>query len=150
MITENFIGLIEMRKIHCLWLVLMILLPAELPAQQAAESNTISVVTDEIMLEKRRLIEERIDFTEAEKEKFWPLYGEFETRMNEVVQNTSQQMLTLQRADMLTDAEAETLIDQMMINQKEAIEIQELYAKKFREVLPAKKIAVFVGTMLTP
>ncbi len=82
-------------------------------------------------------ITKKLDLTPSESEKFWPVYNEFEQKRNKL---RKEHRKTHKNGD-LSDDEAEA---QMLANfdtQEQMISLKRTYFKKFKTILPVKKLA---------
>lgn len=84
---------------------------------------------------------ERLELTSKEAEVFWPVYNELRTEMK---QNRSahkqHQRSTRDAMTTLTDAQTDAAIAKELQLREQELEIRKRYTKKFRDVLPAKKV----------
>ena len=124
-----------------------LVLPVYTFAQQTSDDEIIRAV-DQMIQSKRDLIEERISFTDKERALFWPIYEEFETELRENAETINHLLLKLRGDTVLTEDEADTFIKQMLAAEEQSIEIQKVYAERFRAAIPATKIVDFVMIMM--
>ncbi|MCF6169515.1 MAG: hypothetical protein L3J31_00865 [Bacteroidales bacterium] len=91
--------------------------------------------------EKKVLVADAMDLTEAESKIFWPLYNEYNEKqyvINTKVYNTI--MDYADNFDTMTDEKALELWNNSMKNVDELSKLKKLYFKKFQKVLPGKKV----------
>lgn len=96
---------------------------------------------DKLQQQKMAFFNEKLELTEAEKAKFWPVYNDYQNRRDKITRdrNTLMQYYEANRANM-TDKEAAEMIGRYINFQKEETILLESYTNKFREILPAKKV----------
>ncbi len=71
---------------------------------------------------------------------FWPLYREFHAERAELIDRRIQLLTDFRdNFDMLSDEKAKELLDNYFKLRKDTTNLQEKFAKKFREVLSDKK-----------
>lgn len=91
---------------------------------------------------KTAYITEQLNLNSAEAEKFWPIYNEFESRMQELRRQERKEIHQKLRTgfDTMSDREAEALIEKAMQIRAQEFQLgNELYSK-LRGVVSAKKI----------
>ena len=136
-----------MKTKRCILLLAILVLPVYTFAQQTSDDEIIRAV-DQMIQSKRDLIEERMSFTDKERALFWPIYGEFETELRENAETINHLLLKLRGDTLLTEDEADIFINQMLAAEEQSIEIQKVYAERFRAAIPATKIVDFVMIMM--
>ena len=98
------------------------------------------------MIREGRLeaIRSELHFTEDEASAFWPLYGQYRDEMD-AIQDRYAAMVKdyLQRYDAadLSNEYADKLLGQFFAIKRERLDVQQEYLQRFREVLPALKVA---------
>ena len=82
-----------------------------------------------------------MNFTQEEKEKFWPLYREYRTAMAKVGDKRLAIIVEYaDNVDNMTDPRAKNLLDRSLNVEKEFIQTKERYVRKFRKILPDIKV----------
>jgi len=99
-----------------------------------------SVMEANYRAEKKALITEALKLTEEEGKEFWPLYNEY----NEKMQVENKKILELinsnaEKLDKLTDDEAEDIWKEKIDHDYDMIKLEKKYFKKILRVLPAGK-----------
>ncbi len=98
------------------------------------------------MIREGRLeaIRAELHFTEAEASAFWPIYSQYRDEMD-AIQDRYAAMVReyLQRYDAadLSNEYADQLLAQFFGIKRERLDVQQNYLHRFREVLPALKVA---------
>lgn len=85
---------------------------------------------------KIAFLTDRMQLTEAEAEKFWPLYRSFEAERRELKEDIFIENLN---AD-ISEKEAEKALDNMIDIKTKELDLQKKYIGKFRSVISAKKV----------
>lgn len=123
-----------------LLLIAMIALPAF--AQEEQPADNMDIVRDALRAQKKVLIAENMDLTEAEAKVFWPVYEEYQTAMKPIadrriklIEDYAANFLSL------TDEMATKLLAEAMAVQKERMKLDETFLPKFQKVLPPVKVA---------
>ena len=87
-------------------------------------------------------ISQKVNFTTAEAQNFWPLYNEYNDKLDAVRRTFRQQYGKNANVEFTTDKEAEAyLMAELNLKQKE-YELYKEYFEKFKKVLPIKKVAL--------
>lgn len=87
-------------------------------------------------------ITQALDLTPAEAEKFWPIYNQYNEKMDDIRRKERQEIIAVVRSEMssLNDAEANELIDKMLDFKTQELEHQKALVEELRKVLPPQKI----------
>lgn len=99
---------------------------------------------DKIKAYKIAFITEKLNFTEKEAEKFWPVYNLHEKQMAELRNKESGNIRKLfdnkDKMNTLSESEAKQMITSVMTLQEKAHALNKEYHKKIQKILPYKKI----------
>lgn len=87
-------------------------------------------------------INEKVNFTAAESQAFWPLYNEYNDKIDQARKSFRQQCVKNIDFTTLSDKDAEAYLNaELSLKQKE-YELYKEYFEKFKKVLPVKKVAL--------
>ncbi len=87
-------------------------------------------------------ITKKLDLTPEEAEKFWPVYNQYNTKLQDIRKKRREDFRDAkQKFDELSDKEVEMAIDNDMICRQKELDIQKEYHAKFKTVLSVKKVA---------
>ena len=121
----------------------LVALTTQLMAQN--EDQYLGMVREVIQMEKKAIIMEEIDFTEAESTAFWALYDEYEQKMNMVHDKRIDLIKDFAaNYENLTNEKADELYTNALNYEKELNKLKASYYKKFKKVVPAGKAALFM------
>jgi hypothetical protein len=81
---------------------------------------------------------QRLQLTPEESQQFWPIFNE----MEEKERNIRKTFMDDRRLELLSDAEAEQLIDNYFEMEEKLLQVKKEYYQRLRKVLPARKIAL--------
>lgn len=85
---------------------------------------------------------EQLDLTPSEAEKFWPVYNEYEDKLEELRKKRRQERkIAKDNLDEMDDKEIEALVDSEMSYRQKELDLQKEYHSKFKSVLSARKVA---------
>lgn len=106
------------------------LIAAQKPMDNKAE------LRQKLSTHKIAFLTDRMQLTESEAEKFWPIYKAYELekkglRENKVLETTSSE---------ISEKDAEKALDNMLDIKNKELDIQKKYIGKFKSVLPASKV----------
>jgi Spy/CpxP family protein refolding chaperone len=86
-------------------------------------------------------ITEKVNLTSEEAQKFWPIYNEFESKMNEMRKKRKEAHKKETGETEFSDAEVEKIVDNHIVMEQKELDIKKEYHTKFKAVLPIKKVA---------
>ncbi len=136
----------------CLLLVGLTLQPAlaQQPAQPRADEAKAQTLADiqmtraAIFTQRQALITRGMDLTLAEMQGFWPLYREYRLEAASLGDRLVALILSYaENYQYLTDEMADKLLSESMRIEKERTSLKAKYLPKFKQVLPARKVARF-------
>jgi hypothetical protein len=82
-----------------------------------------------------------MSFTQKEKEAFWPLYRKYRDAMSKVGDARLDVIVDYaENYDVMTQEKARELLDRSFIYEEQALKVKQIYAKKFRRILPDIKV----------
>jgi len=99
----------------------------------------------EIIKNKRKIfIEEVMELTPQEKEKFWPLYAEFESGLSKIRRERIELALKfIQNHENLSNDEAMAMLKKRWRLDSDELKFKQGYADKFKQVFPGRKVVRF-------
>lgn len=94
--------------------------------------------------ERKALVGENMQLTDAEAKSFWPLYDQYEARMDRVDKRHAAEIRAYAKAyQNLTDADAKAKLDEVMAVAQQRLDTQREYIPKFRAILSETKTTRF-------
>ena len=101
---------------------------------------------DRIKAHKIAFISSELELTPKEAEKFWPVYNEYEAKIDEVRKERRGYLKKLRELDELSDDEAFSLTEKVFDTESSESALRKEYLGKFATVLSKKKAAkVFIA-----
>ena len=99
----------------------------------------------EIIKNKRKtFIQEVMELTPQEKDKFWPLYAEFESGLSKIRRERIELALKfIQNHETLSNAEAMAMLKQRWRLDSDELKLKQAYVDKFKQVFPGRKVLRF-------
>jgi Spy/CpxP family protein refolding chaperone len=99
------------------------------PSREKVKAMKIGYITDKLSL------------TTEEAQKFWPVYNEYEAKMDGMRKKRKEAHKNIKSGTELSDAEVEKMVDGHIIAEQKELDIKKEYHIKFKTVLPIKKVA---------
>lgn len=85
---------------------------------------------------------EQLNLTPEEAQKFWPVYNEYENKLEDLRKKRRQERrIAKENLDEMDDKEIEALVDSEMAFRQKELDLQKEYHSKFKSVLPTRKVA---------
>jgi hypothetical protein len=109
---------------------------------QDKPADTNQLVREKIQADKKLLIAENMQLTEAEAKAFWPVYESYQKDIGKIVERTKKLIEDYAKNyQTMTDATAKKLVNEMLVIENERLKLRRAYLPKFRKVLSEKKVA---------
>ena len=140
-----------MRMAHPAWLGAMALaglLTAPTAQAQGGQPTSgqdqLELSRANIQTRRQEIVQQLMELTPAESEKFWPIYREFR---NEVAKQGDERLDWTERfanqAATMSDDQSKKLLDDWFRLREKQIDLQKKYAGKFRKAVPGAKVVRF-------
>ena len=95
----------------------------------------------QLQKQKIKYFTERLNLSEKEAKKFWPVYNDYQNRKNLIAQERkSTTTYFIQNSENMNEDEISELLEKYINYQKRETRLLEVYTNKFREFLPEKKV----------
>ena len=130
-----------MRSLRFATLLLLGLAVAGPALAQDKPADNMQVLLEKIRADKKLLVAENMNLTEAEAKGFWPVYDELQAELASLNQRTGQ--LIRQYAETggnVTPAAANAILDEFLSVEKGRLAMYEKFRPRFAGVLPAPKV----------
>jgi hypothetical protein len=107
-------------------------------------SDYIELVRTQLKAEKKVVVMEVLQLSDAEATVFWPLYDEYNAEMYKI-QTKRVQLIKDFAANYenMTSEVADDLVKRMFTIKGELLKLDQSYYKKFKKVLPLTKVATY-------
>ena len=113
-------------------------------SSQTASDQDIQLLRQDIRSKKKQLIAANLQLTDAESEKFWPVYDQYTADLVKI--NDQKYALVKEYADnwgTMTDAQALSYIQRWLAVDEQVSALRSKYVPTVSKVLPGKKTATF-------
>ena len=120
-------------------IIFILLLPATLPAETSPEIDV-----GYLFAQKKAAIKDHIPLTEKQSAVFWPLYDKYEKKeINIFVRRLSHIREYMKEHKNLSDEKAESMMNDYLQIEADALKLKRGLVKKFNEILPSKTVFRF-------
>jgi hypothetical protein len=118
--------------------------PAPVQHDQGVSDQDIQMLRKNLREQRRQVITANMKLTDAEAEKFWPLYDQYISDLVRI-NNTKYDLIKqyLQAQGNLSDAQADSAVKQWIGVDQSVSELRLKYVPAFRKILSAKNTALF-------
>ena len=119
--------------------------PAASPQDfQVPSDQEIDLLRKDLRSKKKQLIAANMKLTDAEAEKFWPIYDQYTADLVQI-NNTKYDLIKvyLQTYTTMTDAEADNYMKRWTTMDESVVQLRQKYVPTFRKVLSAKNTLLF-------
>jgi hypothetical protein len=107
-------------------------------------STEVQVDRAHIQAQRQEIVAANMTLTEKEATAFWPVYREYRGELAVTGDRMMQLIMDYAKSyDKMTDAQAQSLLDELFEIQTKDLDIHKKYAKKMKETLPGSKLARF-------
>ena len=114
------------------------------PALLAAETGDMDRLLAMLRTQKKEVIEKNLDLTEKEKKEFWPLYEEYNNKIGAIDERNVKLVGKYVAAfESMSEKQANALLEDLLDSEKENTKLKRSYVRKFRKVLPPKKVVEY-------
>jgi hypothetical protein len=121
----------------------LVMFIASMLISQTAD-DYIEIMRSALKTEKKAIIAEVMQFTEAESEVFWPLYNEYNVELYKIGDKEVKIIKDFAKnMENLNDEKADELWNAFMANNTELLKLQKQYYVKFKKILPAGRVAKY-------
>lgn len=108
---------------------------------QELSSDKMQIVSAQAKADKKRLVAENMQLSEAQARKFWPIYDQYQDEL--FILRTRQLKLIeayAENYESMTNKIAKKLLDEYLTIESLRQKVREAYLPKFRKVLPDVKV----------
>ena len=105
-------------------------------------ADNMDILRDKLQADKKLLVAENMQLTEAEAKAFWPVYADYQNELF-LLQSRSIKLIKdfAGAYQKMTDSDAKKLLDEYLTIEGLRLKVRQAYLPKFRKVLSEKKVA---------
>ena len=129
------------------FLVISILFVAPSLAADPPENSNMAILLEKVRADKKLLIASGMNLTEEEAKAFWPLYDQYQKRLEEINKYLGELITEYAKAynaKNVTNELAAKLIKEVLKAEGAEVKLKWTYADKFGAILPAIKVARYI------
>ncbi len=126
-------------------LALIVAVPAV--AQTQSTSTDMQILADKVKADKKALVAQNMELTEAEAKSFWPIYDAYQQDLQKINNRLAQTIVAYADAynkGAVDNATAKKLLGEALAIQKSELKLQQTYVPKLEKVLPEVKVARYI------
>jgi hypothetical protein len=122
-------------------LTLSLLIFASSGVAQDKPADTMQIVLEKVKADKKLLVAQNMQFTEAEAKGFWPVYEQYQSELFLIRARTAKLIADYAAAyDKMTNGMAKKLLDESMTIEALRLKLNKAYLSKFHKVLSDAKV----------
>lgn len=151
-IAAQFHGTVEgndMKKIAAVLLIFAGVFSTRAPlfsqsAPATKSEQNLELIRKDLRSQKKQLVAVNMTLTDAEAQKFWPVYDQYTTELTKI--NDTKLTLIKEYAQSygtLTDAQAQSIIERWAAADEATVRLRTKYVGVISKLLPGKKAALF-------
>jgi hypothetical protein len=110
-------------------------------------ANNLQIIHDKLKADKKLIVSNYMELTEAEAKRFWPVYDGYQKdlqKINERLLAMLQSYAADYRNKSLTDEKAKKLLDEWIAIEQDEVKQRTAFAPKVIKALPGKKAARYL------
>jgi len=113
-------------------------------SQSSQDDQDIAMLRKDIRVQKRHMIETKVPLTDAEAQRFWPVYDQYTAELVEI-NNVKYALIKsyTESYDTMTDDQADEWSTRMLKLDADVAALRQKYWPNFRKALSAKKAALY-------
>ena len=131
-------------RFESVWTAMFVVLMATTATAftQDQPASNMDILRDKIKADKKLVIAENLGLTDAESQKFWPIYEEYQGELealNERLGHGIDAYANEYNAMTLTDAKAKALMDEAFSIEEAEVAMKRKYLARLADTIPAMK-----------
>ena len=127
--------------LNVLLLAAIVMAATPVPAQENAADN-MQIVLEKLRADKKLLVAENMQLTEAQAKSFWPVYERYQDELFLLRARTLKMLGDYEASyEKMTNDIAKKLLDEYINIETLRLKLYQAYLPKFRKVLPDTKVA---------
>jgi len=121
--------------------LVMVMVSVFTVAAQEKQADNMQIVLEKVRADKKLLVAENMQLTEAEAKAFWPVYDQYQDELFLLRVRTVKLIKDFSDAyKKMTNETAKKLMDEYMTIETLGPKLRQTYLPKFRKVLPEVKV----------
>jgi len=138
--------MIMMKRLSALFLVGLMACALPALAQEASDAN-MEILKQKLKADKKLLVANNMELSDAEAKKFWPLYDAYQKDLEQVNQKLGQTIRDYAEAfnkGSIPDNTAKKLLNDVFSIEEQETKLKRTYAEKLEKAIPYSKVARYI------
>ena len=108
----------------------------------AQQKDTTNFAKKKELIEAQKVayITQKLELTSAEAQAFWPVYNEYGSKKETILNANRENRKKVKDLETLTDKEAQAILVAQFATDEKLLSLKKEYFAKFEKVLPVKKV----------
>ena len=135
-----------MSRLMCCVVIGGLMAAAPVYAQPVSDAN-MEILKEKLKADKKLLVANNMDLTDAEAKQFWPLYDAYQKDLDAVNKQLGQTVKDYADAfnkGTISNDTAKKLLNEALSVEEQETKLKRTYADKIGKVLPATKVARYI------
>ena len=130
------------KKNKLLWVGVVVMMTCAVTATaQDKPANNMQILVEKVRADKKLIVADNMQFTEAEAKAFWPVYSQYQDELFLIRSRSAKLIGDYRNAyKEMTNDIARKLLDEYMNIEVLTLKLRKAYLSKFREGLPETKV----------
>jgi hypothetical protein len=114
---------------------------------QNQQADNMQIMMEKVKADKKHVVAQNMGLTETEAKGFWPIYDAYQNDLagiNQRLIGLIETYAAAYNANTLTDAQAQSLLANLVAIEESEVTLQKTYIPKLSKVLPGKKVARYI------
>jgi hypothetical protein len=116
---------------------------------KTSEDTNMEILMEKLKADKKLLVANNMDLTDAESKAFWPLYDAYQKDLQQINDRLKKTIGDYAEAynqgkGTIPNDKAKKLLDEALATQEAEVKLKRTYAEKVGKVLPATKTARYI------
>jgi hypothetical protein len=121
--------------------LVMVMVSVFTAAAQDKPADNMQIVLEKVRADKKLLVAENMQLTEAEAKAFWPIYNQYQDELFLLRARTAKLIKDFADTyEKMSNDTAKKLLDEYMVIESLGLKLRQTYLPKFRKVLPDVKV----------
>jgi hypothetical protein len=119
----------------------------KMATNQTSDNTDMAILIEQIKADKKRLVANNMDLTDAEAKQFWPLYDSYQTelqRINQQLGSAIRQYAEVLNTGSVPNETAEMLLKEALDVEEAEVKLKRSYAGKLENVLSPNKAVRYI------
>lgn len=136
-----------MKIAHVAVLMLAALLTSPAAAQGKPPADSMQVLREKLMSDKKQVVASSMSLTDAEAKGFWPVYEDYQKELQKINERTAMMVVSYAKdynASGLANEKAKSLLDRYFAIEESEIKLKRAFVPRLEKVLPGQKVARYM------